>query len=66
MQWRSLIGADGLELDNIAHRLIALHRERTDLSDSARALLDIVERLAIAEERRMARDYATGLALAAA
>ncbi|RKE84835.1 DUF2336 domain-containing protein [Rhizobium sp. AG855] len=67
MQWRSLIqSANGLDLDNIAHRLIARHREQTDLSEAARALLDMVERLAIAEERRLARDYASGLALAAA
>lgn len=67
MQWRSLIqSAHGLDLENIAHRLIARHREQADLSQSARALLDMVERLAIAEERRLARDYASGFALAAA
>lgn len=67
MEWRALIQSPhGLELENIAHRLIARHRERVDLGDAERALLDMVERLAIAEERRLARDYASGLALAAA
>lgn len=67
MEWRHLIQSPhGLELENIAHRLIARHRAHTDLSDAERALLDMVERLAIAEERRLARDYASGIALAAA
>lgn len=67
MQWRSLIqSAHGLDLENIAHRLMARHREQTDLCPAARAMLDMVERLAIAEERRLARDYASGFALAAA
>jgi uncharacterized protein (DUF2336 family) len=67
MEWRGLIQApNGLELENIAHRLIARYRERGDLGDTQRAMLDMVERLAIAEERRLARDYASGFALAAA
>jgi uncharacterized protein (DUF2336 family) len=67
MEWRGLIQSPhGLELENIAHRLIARHREKNDLGDAERALLDMVERLAIAEERRLARDYASGFALAAA
>lgn len=67
MEWRHLIQSPhGLELENIAHRLIARHRAHTDLSGAERALLDMVERLAIAEERRLARDYASGIALAAA
>jgi uncharacterized protein (DUF2336 family) len=67
MEWRHLIQSPhGLELENIAHRLIARHRAHTDLSGAECALLDMVERLAIAEERRLARDYASGIALAAA
>lgn len=67
MLWRNLIqSAEGFELDHIAHRLVARYRGDNDLSDSARVLIDMVERMAIAEERRMARDYASGFALAAA
>lgn len=67
MLWRNLIqSAEGFELDHIAHRLVARYRGDTNLSDSARVLIDIVERMAIAEERRLARDYASGFALAAA
>ena len=67
MLWRNAIQTPmGFELDHIAHRLLQQYRTRSDLSGSAAALLDMVERLAIAEERRMARDYATGLALTAA
>lgn len=67
MLWRNLIqSAEGFELDHIAHRLVARYRGDNDLSDSARVLIDMVERMAIAEERRLARDYASGFALAAA
>lgn len=67
MQWRTLIqSADAFDLDHIAHRLVARYRAESNLSDRARALIDLVERLAIAEERRLARDYASGFALAAA
>ncbi|MGL3605583.1 DUF2336 domain-containing protein [Rhizobium sp. G187] len=67
MQWRDVFHASAvLELDNIAHRLVARYRSVPDLTEGARTLLDLVERLAIAEERRLARDYASGLALAAA
>lgn len=67
MLWRNLIqSAEGFELDHIAHRLVARYRGHNDLSDSARVLIDMVERMAIAEERRLARDYASGFALAAA
>ena len=67
MLWRTLIqSADGFDLDHIAHRLVARYRGTRDLSDSARALIDMIERIAIAEERRLARDYASGFALAAA
>ena len=67
MLWRNAIQTPmGLELDHIAERLLKQYRNKSDLSVSAVALLDMVERLAIAEERRLARDYATGLALAAA
>lgn len=67
MLWRTLIqSADGFDLDHIAHRLVARYRDTRDLSDSARALIDMIERIAIAEERRLARDYASGFALAAA
>lgn len=67
MQWRDLIqSTHGLDLDHIADRLIRRYRDQSDLSDAARGLLDVVERLAIAEERRLARDYASGIALAAA
>jgi uncharacterized protein (DUF2336 family) len=67
MLWRTLIqSTDSLELDHIAHRLVTRYRGEMDLSESARQLVDMIERLAIAEERRLARDYASGLALAAA
>ncbi|MBC2773754.1 DUF2336 domain-containing protein [Rhizobium sp. AQ_MP] len=67
MLWRNLIqSASGIELDHIAQRLVQRYRGDASLSEPARALIDMVERLAIAEERRMARDYATGFALAAA
>lgn len=67
MLWRTLVqSASGFELDHIAHRLVARYRGETDLSEPARALVDMIERLAIAEERRLARDYASGFALAAA
>jgi hypothetical protein len=67
MLWRTLIqSAEGFELDHIAHRLVARYRGMSDLSEPARALIDMVERIAIAEERRLARDYASGFALAAA
>lgn len=67
MLWRTLIqSAEGFELDHIAHRLVSRYRGTPHLSDAARALTDMIERLAIAEERRLARDYASGVALAAA
>lgn len=67
MLWRTLIqSTDGFELDHIAHRLVARYRGDGELSDAARQLVDTIERLAIAEERRLARDYASGFALAAA
>lgn len=67
MLWRSLIqSADAFELDHIAHRLVARYRGDQDLSDAGRSLIDMIERVAIAEERRLARDYASGFALAAA
>lgn len=67
MLWRTLIqSTDGFELDHIAHRLVARYRGETTLSEAARQLVDMIERLAIAEERRLARDYASGFALAAA
>jgi len=67
MLWRSLIqSANGFELDHIAQRLVERYRGDGSLSDPARAMIDMVERLAIAEERRLARDYASGFALAAA
>lgn len=67
MLWRTLIQSmDGFELDHIAHRLVARYRGETTLSEGARQLVDMIERLAIAEERRLARDYASGFALAAA
>ena len=67
MLWRTLIqSADGFDLDHIAHRLVARYRDARDLSDSSRVLIDMIERIAIAEERRLARDYASGFALAAA
>jgi uncharacterized protein (DUF2336 family) len=67
MLWRTLLqAADGFDLEHIAHRLVARYRGALDLSEAARALIDMVERMAIAEERRLARDYASGFALAAA
>jgi uncharacterized protein (DUF2336 family) len=67
MLWRTLIqSANGFDLDHIAHQLVARYRDVAELSDPARGLIDMVERIAIAEERRMARDYASGFALAAA
>jgi len=67
MLWRTLIqSAEGFELDHIAHRLVSRYRGTPHLSDAAHALTDMIERLAIAEERRLARDYASGVALAAA
>jgi len=67
MLWRSLIqSADAIELDHIARRLVLRYRDMHNLTDAARALIDMVERVAIAEERRLARDYASGFALAAA
>lgn len=67
MLWRSLIqSASGFELDHIAQRLVERYRCDDSLSEPARAMIDMVERLAIAEERRLARDYASGFALAAA
>jgi len=67
MLWRSLIqSADSFDLEHIAHRLVLRYRGDHDLTDAARAMVDMVERLAIADERRLARDYASGFALAAA
>ncbi len=67
MLWRTLIqSATGFDLDHIARRLVERYRGDLGLSDAARVLVDMIERLAIAEERRLARDYASGLALAAA
>ena len=67
MLWRTLIqSATGFDLDHIARRLVERYRGDLGLTDAARVLVDMIERLAIAEERRLARDYASGLALAAA
>lgn len=67
MLWRGLIqSASGFDLDHIAHRLVQRYRGDSNLTEPASALVDMIERLAIAEERRLARDYASGFALAAA
>lgn len=67
VQWREIFQAPAdYHLENIAHRIVGKFRLSSDLSDAGAALLDLVERLAIAEERRLARDYASGIALAAA
>lgn len=67
VQWREIFQAPAdYHLENIAYRIVDKFRAVPDLSDAGAALLDLVERLAIAEERRMARDYACGIALAAA
>lgn len=67
MLWRNLIqSANGFELEHIAQRIVERYRGDQSLNEPARALIDMVERLAIQEERRIARDYASGFALAAA
>jgi len=67
MIWRNLIhSADGLELDHIAQRLVERTRGDINASAAVRSLIDMMERVAIGEQRRLARDYAKGLAMAAA
>lgn len=66
MLWRNAAHASGgAELDNIAALLIERHRSLGSPSAAAAELMEMVEKLSMAEERRRARDYATGLALVA-
>ncbi|MGV8937012.1 MAG: DUF2336 domain-containing protein [Allorhizobium sp.] len=58
--------ATGSELESISARLLDRTRKPGALSSAATGLLDMVEKLRIADERRMARDYVSGFALAAA
>lgn len=58
--------ATGTELESISARLLDRVRKPGALSSSATGLLDMVEKLRIADERRMARDYVSGFALSAA
>ena len=67
MLWRTAIqAACGSEMESISARLIDRYREEPPENETARALLEMVEKLAIIDQRRLARDYATGLALTAA
>ena len=67
MLWRRLIqSGDGLEVDHVAQRLVDRHRGDLHMSGAARALIDTMERVAIAEERSTAREFASGFARTAA
>jgi uncharacterized protein (DUF2336 family) len=63
--WRNAVQSAGEETDNIAPLLVERLQELGTKSPSAAELMDMVAKLAFAEERRRARDYATGLALVA-
>ncbi len=58
--------ASGSEMESISGRLLERHRKSGTLSAAAGALLEMVEKLRMADERRMARDYASGFAVSAA
>ena len=67
MLWRNAMqSAAGSEMENISTRLLDRYRKTPPASEAAWKLLDMVEKLSIMESRRQARDYASGLALAAA
>lgn len=63
--WRNAVQSASADMDNIAPLLIARQHSLGALSSAAGELMDMVAKLAMAEERRRARDYATGLVLAA-
>ncbi|MCM2474845.1 DUF2336 domain-containing protein [Rhizobium sp. CG5] len=64
--WRQAVqSAVDVELESISARLLERSR-RIEQSTAATGLLDLVEALEMDEQRRKARDYASGLALAAA
>ncbi|ATN34268.1 hypothetical protein ACO34A_10690 [Rhizobium sp. ACO-34A] len=66
MLWRNaVLSSHAAEVDNIASRLMARYRDDVPRASAKAELLEMVEKLAISEERRIARDYASGIAFAA-
>ncbi|GEO83236.1 hypothetical protein GCM10007920_01530 [Ciceribacter naphthalenivorans] len=65
MLWRRAVQSADHSVDSIAPLLIHRLDSLGSLSTVAADLMDMVAKLAIAEERRRARDYANDLALAA-
>ncbi len=66
MLWRNaVLSSHATEIDNIASRLMVRHRSVMHDAPAVAELLEMVEKLAISEERRIARDYASGIAVAA-
>lgn len=66
MLWRNaVLSSHAADVDNIAMRLMARHRNVIPRAAAAGELLEMVEKLAMSEERRIARDYASGIACAA-
>ena len=63
--WRNAVHSASDETDNIAPLLAERLQGSVPHSPSACELIEMVAKLAVAEERRRARDYATGLALVA-
>lgn len=63
--WRNAVQSMGDDSENIAAQLMERLQGRAAHSSSAAELIEMVDKLALAEERRHARDYATGLALVA-
>lgn len=63
--WRSAVQSASVEMDNIAPLLLERKASLGTLSPAASELMEMVAKLAIAEERRRARDHALELALAA-
>lgn len=66
MLWRNaVLSSQTTDVDNIAPRLMARYRDGAHRPAATMELLEMVEKLAISEERRIARDYANGIAFAA-
>lgn len=64
--WRQDMQAGTVDSDGITRQLVAKFRRFAPTSTAAGALLDMIERLQMAQERHYARQYATGFSLAAA
>jgi uncharacterized protein (DUF2336 family) len=65
--WRNASRADaGSVLENVSSRLLQIFRRRNAASPAASELMDMVEKLHIAEQRQSARSFASLASLAAA